>query len=159
MPAAATTSRKAAPSSIRGALRKAGANATSTDDLADQLASKLTISKPRMRKNLPTETPKERSTAAMRSVNASSQALTALVQSGWKASNASPPSKKQVGPDAASLAVSCQRSLLELRSLNSGSLDIERAASSVVGKLIALELVRQYNTRSRCALEIAHYSQ
>ncbi|GJE92064.1 cysteine peptidase C50 [Phanerochaete sordida] len=96
----------------------------------------------------PEKTREERCTEAMQQVNSASRGLSALVESGWK-SSAVPPkapqrtaSSKQQDPaaTAAQHATAATVALLELRELKPGDMDIERAASSLVGKLVALEL-------------------
>lgn len=70
----------------------------------------------------------------MRAANAASQALSALVQAGDKKG-------KGKGEDGASLGSKAKLALGELRQMKPGNVDTERAAGSVVGKLISLELV------------------
>lgn len=91
----------------------------------------------------------------MRTVNAASRSLSGIVDSGWKytTSEKTKPSptqgrlKKpsvQVDTNAAEvekLAASAKNDLAILRELRPGNIDIERAASSIVGKLISLESV------------------
>lgn len=124
-----------------------------TDTLADRLASGLKISNaatngtgPRVAskgkgREKPVESPEERKNSAMRSVNANSQSLSSVIQSGWKASMPRTGSGYTVASVSA-LASTLHNSLNSLRKLSPGDLDVERAASSVVGKLIALEMVR-----------------
>lgn len=102
------------------------------DDLADQVAG-LTIGK---QKTLSKEEPR---LAVMRAVNTASQSLSAVAQSGWKAGSAKKSST------AAVAAVAASKSLQELRGICPEDADVERAASSVVGKLLALEMVRYIN--------------
>jgi hypothetical protein len=74
--------------------------------------------------------------AAMRAVNAASQTLSGLVQSGWRAGSGKKSS------EAVGAGENASKELRELRAVCMGDVDVERAASSVVGKLIVLELVR-----------------
>ncbi|KAI6148818.1 peptidase family C50-domain-containing protein [Pisolithus tinctorius] len=79
---------------------------------------------------------------AMRVVNASLQTLSAVVHSGWKASRggakgrAMEPTAKTVDNAVGEAVEALQR----LRVLSPDDMDIERAACSLVGKLLALEL-------------------
>ncbi|VDC05614.1 unnamed protein product [Peniophora sp. CBMAI 1063] len=82
----------------------------------------------------PSAEPKRSAADAMRAANAASQALSALVQGGDKKG-------KGKGEDGAVLGARARKALGELRGMRPGSLDTERAAGSVVGKLIALELM------------------
>ncbi|KAI6116384.1 peptidase family C50-domain-containing protein [Pisolithus sp. B1] len=78
----------------------------------------------------------------MRAVNASLQTLSTVVQSGWKASKRDA-KRRVVEPTAkmADKAVAEAVSALErLRIICPEDMDIERAACSLVGKLLALEL-------------------
>ncbi|KAI6000295.1 peptidase family C50-domain-containing protein [Pisolithus orientalis] len=78
----------------------------------------------------------------MRVVNASLQTLSAVVHSGWKASRggakgrATEPTAKTVDNAVGEAVEALQR----LRVLSPDDMDIERAACSLVGKLLALEL-------------------
>ncbi|KAJ7632765.1 cysteine peptidase C50 [Roridomyces roridus] len=84
-----------------------------------------------------TLSPEERRVAAMRAVNAASQELSVLVQSGWKPSSDTAPTKRS---SANSAAASVSKHLALLREVSPGELDIERAAGSVLGKLVTLEM-------------------
>lgn len=107
----------------------------SADDLANQVAS-LTISDTKgKQKASPNE---DTRLAAMRAVNSASQRLSGIVQSGWKAGSGKKPT---TAAGAVSVAV---KSLKELRGMCPEDIDVERAASSIVGKLLALEMVRVY---------------
>ena len=96
------------------------------------------------------KTREEQCADAMREVNTASRSLTSLVESGWKASTSqatpvqrSSSSKAQdQGSVAKQQAYSARQFLEVLRELRSGDLDVERAASSLIGKLIALDMVR-----------------
>ena len=84
----------------------------------------------------------QRRLVAMQSVNSASQSLSALVQSDWKRRSELPPNKKSSTQASANAsAASAAKHLSTLREISPGDLDVERAASSVVGKLIALEMV------------------
>ncbi|KAG8932905.1 hypothetical protein FRC01_011780 [Tulasnella sp. 417] len=106
----------------------------------------------------------ERLNLAMKAFNSSSSSLSAVVQAGWKASKAPPPSKpptKAAGKKPATsgdppteadahtlesvrrMAVSCQIALQDVRAAGKGKrppVDFEKAAGALVAKLIALEL-------------------
>lgn len=73
----------------------------------------------------------------MRAVNAALQTLSNVYQSGWKKSTGGASSKTTVVSSAAEAA----KYLGILRRTSPGDLDVERAALSVVGKLMALEMV------------------
>lgn len=76
----------------------------------------------------------------MRTVNECSQKLTGLVQAKASTSTA----HKETSPD--DLAQTARACLRTLRKAGEGDLDIERAASSITGKLIVLDMV----SRSMC---------
>lgn len=119
---------------------------TTPDELADQLAANLTITNGKGKQKAPPSVEEKRLTA-MRAVNAASQTLSATVKSGWKASS-EPSTVKGKKPSvtmstAISSAAAVGKSLEELRLMSPGDVDVERAASSAVGKLIALEMVCQ----------------
>jgi hypothetical protein len=84
----------------------------------------------------------QRRLVAMQSVNSASQSLSALVQSGWKKHSELPPKKSSTLASANASATSASKYLLTLREISPEDLDVERAASSIVGKLITLEMVR-----------------
>ncbi|KAH9478241.1 Separin [Psilocybe cubensis] len=109
--------------------------------LANELATKLTISNGTETKTTTKakKTPEnvDHKVLAMRSVNEASQALSGVVQSGWKKSA---DSSKTTLATATSAASKASKALDTLRKLRPGDLDVERAASSVLGKLIALEM-------------------
>ena len=77
----------------------------------------------------------------MRPVNAASKSISALIDSAWKASQ-SKTSDRATTASATKTAASARKDLTTLRQLTSREVDIERAASSIVGKLISLEMVR-----------------
>lgn len=75
--------------------------------------------------------------ASMRAVNAASQSLSALLQSKDRSV-----ANNKTALGAASTA---SKALRELRMQCPGDVDVERASSSVIGKLIAIEMVRTFN--------------
>lgn len=114
----------------------------SGDHLVDKLAA-LTISKPKMKgKEKATPSPEEQRVTAMRAVNSASQELSSVVQSGWRRSSDAPSLKKSSAfVSANASATLASKHLALLREISPGDLDIERAAGSVLGKLVALEMV------------------
>lgn len=117
---------------------------TTPDELASQLASQLHVSKPNViDKGKQKASPDPRITS-MRAVNTASQSLSATVQSGWKASDTTPSGKKTL-TGVMTCAEAASKALTDLREIAPGDVDVERAASSVVGKLIALELVSVFD--------------
>jgi separase len=89
-------------------------------------STKLAIGKP------------ESKLSAMLSVNAASQDLSRVIQSGWKKSSSSSKATLQSTTSSASAAV---KHVAVLRNLCPDDVDVERAAASILGKLVALELV------------------
>lgn len=106
------------------------------DQLANELATKLMIGSGKGKQKAEEGDTK---VLSMRSVNTASQALTQVVQAGWKksSSDASKTTLSSVNSSASAAA----KGLSNLRKICPGDLDVERAASSVLGKLIALEMV------------------
>jgi len=106
------------------------------DQLANELATKLTIGSGKGKQRAEGGDEK---VLSMRSVNAASHALTQVVQAGWKksSSDASKTTLSSVNSSASAAA----KGLLSLRKICPGDLDVERAASSILGKLIALQMV------------------
>ncbi|KAI0777838.1 peptidase family C50-domain-containing protein [Trametes elegans] len=74
----------------------------------------------------------------MRAVNSASKGLSAIVESGWKATEAK--SDRTTATAAVKHATTARKELGVLRELSTGEVDVERAASSVVGKLVSLEM-------------------
>jgi len=79
----------------------------------------------------------------MRAINGASQGLTAVVKSGWKAPSVEPSRKKPTTAqyEAFGLATSARSALGDLRVISPEDVDVERAAISVVGKLLSLDMV------------------
>jgi hypothetical protein len=103
------------------------------DSLADAVKTKLRITGEKPKKVTETKlSPAE----LMGKVNASSAKLSAMLK-GDAAS-----SRGGSGPAVEALARPCLEAFKELRSVGLKPLDVERSASSVVAKLIALEQVR-----------------
>lgn len=112
------------------------------EELTHQLASKLTISKSKEKqKETPDTPPQYDPNTSMRLVNAASQKLSALVKTGWTAAKEGGFSKQ--GQEAMTCAGNIKKNLDALRkTVTPSPLDLERAALSAVGKLLALQLVR-----------------
>ena len=100
---------------------------SSVDSLAGDFATKLAIGNP-----------VESKLSAMLSVNAASQDLSKVIQSGWKKSSSSSRATLQSTTSSASAAI---KHVAFLRNLCPDDVDVERAAASILGKLVALELV------------------
>lgn len=112
---------------------------TSSEDLATTLETKLTISDAKGKSKAKTTQPtvEERRINAMRDINATSRSLSAVLDSASQRTSS-------VKYDDTSIfeSVSTAKSALQmLRKLSPGEMDIERAASSIVGKLVSLEMV------------------
>jgi len=127
------------PSAPSGQSSKPRKPATTPDQLAKDLAGKLKISnakgkqKVREDEELDSEAKK---LVSMRAVNSASQTLSNVAQSGWKKSTGGV-SKTTVVSSAAEAA----KHLGVLRRISHGDIDVERAALSVLGKLLVLEMV------------------
>ena len=111
------------------------------EDLADALATKLTISKPKGKQKAAQEVISEDDLriSAMRSVNSASQELSNIVRSGWKKSI--PNLSKTTLSNAESFALTAEENLCALRRICLQDMDTERAAVSVLGKLVTLDMV------------------
>ncbi|KAK7020489.1 cysteine peptidase C50 [Favolaschia claudopus] len=114
---------------------------TQGDGLADKMAA-MSLAKPSTKgKEKAKPTPDEQRVSAMRGVNSASQELSTILQSGWKRSSDVPPSKKSSEfVKASASATAAAQHLALLRDMSPGDLDIERAAGSVCGKLVSLEM-------------------
>lgn len=118
--------------------------ALTADQLAKDLAHNLHIDNVRGKEKGPEE---EKSGTggkklnSMRAVNTASQALSGVVQSGWKRSSGGSSSKATLNTVVSS-ASEAAKHLGILRRISPGDIDVERAALSVLGKLIILEMVR-----------------
>ena len=117
----------------------------SADQLADALAAQLTISdgrKGKQKEAEPSVSDGEKLIASMRAVNAASQTLSALAQSGWRRSAETKLVKKGSMSSAVDASESASKHLAVLRSLSPSDINVERAAISVLGKLVTLDMVR-----------------
>ncbi|KAJ7271936.1 peptidase family C50-domain-containing protein [Mycena haematopus] len=133
-----STTRRPAPARTKPVRTRVN---TPGDQLVDKMAS-MSISKPKTKgKEKATMTPEEQRVSAMRAVNSASQELSGIVKLGWRRSSDVPPSRKSPAfVDASASAAMAAEHLALLRDMSPGDLDIERAAGSVLGKLIALEM-------------------
>ena len=111
------------------------------EDLADALATKLTISGPKGKQKAAPEVISEDDPriSAMRSVNSASQELSNVVRSGWKKSLSN--FSKTTLSNAESSALTAEENLCVLRRICLQDMDVERAAVSVLGKLVTLDMV------------------
>ncbi|KAI0918289.1 hypothetical protein AcV5_002308 [Taiwanofungus camphoratus] len=124
--------------SLRPLTSRSKVQTTSSEDLATTLETKLTISDAKGKSKAKTTQPtvEERRINAMRDINATSRSLSAVLDSASQRTSS-------VKYDDTSIfeSVSTAKSALQmLRKLNPGEMDIERAASSIVGKLVSLEM-------------------
>ncbi|KAF8155999.1 cysteine peptidase C50 [Crassisporium funariophilum] len=112
---------------------------------ADQLAgnmAKLTISnaKGKQRAEESVVSSEHSRLVSMRAVNAASQTLSGIIQSGWKRSSSGSSKGTLQSLNTASSAASTHIAIL--RRLCPDDIDVERAAASVLGKLVALGMVQ-----------------
>ena len=148
--------RRTPAASVKKSTIKGKAPAVSTEEITDQLASKLTISKAKSTRNGVTRVPTpERRIVAMRTVNGASQSLSTVMKTGWKAPGEDPAVKKSVANthEAFGLATSARAALGDLRAISPGDVDTERAAIAVAGKLLSLDMVRG-KLLSGCVLDL-----
>lgn len=132
----ATTSR-----ATRAPTRTASKSGSSeVTGLTQAFAGKLAITE-----QAPTKSQEERCQEAMRLVNTASRGLSEIAESGWKfGSSASATSKSKSSdktPVIAGHYKTAMASLVTLREFRPDDVDIERAASSIVGKLLSMEMV------------------
>ncbi|CAA7261156.1 unnamed protein product [Cyclocybe aegerita] len=115
-------------------------NSTTADQLAKDLASKLTLNSTKGKQKAEEHdvNPGRAKLTSMRAVNEASQTLSAVVQSGWK--KTAPDASKTTLSTANTAASTASKHLETLRRVSPGDIDVERAAVSVLGKLIALEM-------------------
>lgn len=140
----ATAQRKRA--ATQTATRGKPSRTASVDQLADAIATQLTISdgkKGKQKEQIPSN--EEKLVASMRAVNAASQVLSDLVQSGWKRTAETTQLKKGSVSIAVDAAESASKHLAILRSLSPSDINVERAAISLLGKFMTLEMVRCRN--------------
>ena len=111
------------------------------EDLANALATKLTISGSKGKRKTAPEVVSEDDLriSAMRSVNSASQELSKVVRSGWKKSLSN--FSTTTLSNAESSALTAEENLCVLRRICLQDMDVERAAVSVLGKLVTLDMV------------------
>ena len=129
-------SRARPPTSSRPGRPQAAVKPKATlDELADEVANKLTLKEPRTTKGKTKValTDEERKATAMRTVNTVSKTLSDLV------ARSSAKRSQKITDETINSGI---HALQMLRQLSPGNVDTERAASSMVGKLVTLELVR-----------------
>jgi separase len=126
----------------KGSVKEKAAS-VSTEDVTHRLASTLTISNAKGVGAGGPESIQDRRISVMRAVNGASQGLTAVVKSGWKAPSVELSMKKSTATrhEAFSLAASARSALGDLRAISPGDVDVERAAISVAGKLLSIDMV------------------
>jgi hypothetical protein len=139
MPSTSSTTRRT------NSIRQPRKPAISTDQLADQLSTTLAISNAKRKQKasvLPSLSDEDLRLSAMRSVNSASQALSTVVQSGWKQSSTSTQLKPSLSlSNITASAASAAKHLAVLRDMRTNDVDVERAAASILTKLVALEMV------------------
>ncbi|KAG6866774.1 hypothetical protein C0991_011433 [Blastosporella zonata] len=106
----------------------------SVDKLAEQLTSGLVISDAKGKRKAANLSDEQIRLESMRAVNSASQSLSSAINSGWKKSSG------KTSSTVASAAAAAAKHLTILRQNGSGDLDVERAAMSVLGKLVSLEM-------------------
>ena len=111
------------------------------EDLANALATKLTISGSKGQRKTAPEVVSEDDLriSAMRSVNSASQELSKVVRSGWNKSLSN--FSTTTLSNAESSALTAEENLCVLRRICPQDMDVERAAVSVLGKLVTLDMV------------------
>ena len=144
--ATAQRRRAATQTATRGKPSNRTKRTASVDQLADAIATQLTISDGKKGKQKEQfASCEEKLAASMRAVNAASQVLSDLVQSGWKRSAETTQLKKGSMSTAVDASESASKHLAILRSLSPSDINVERAAISFLGKLMTLEMVRYRN--------------
>jgi separase len=116
------------------------AGSITADQLVNELASKLTLNDGKGKQRAE-ESSQDTKASSMRSMNSVSQTLTGIIQSGWRKSSSDSASRATL-VNANSSASAAAKHLAILRRLCPNDVDVERAAVSVLGKLVTLEMVR-----------------
>lgn len=130
-------------SSSRTTTKAKTTTATNPDILAAKLSSALTLSDRPSKGKEKVVDPEEQCLSAMRAVNSASKRLSAAVTAGWRPDESQPRTRGDLtAHDMQKLVEDTASKLNYLREQKSGDLDVERAASSIIGKLLSLELVR-----------------
>ncbi|KAH7913084.1 peptidase family C50-domain-containing protein [Hygrophoropsis aurantiaca] len=117
-------------------------NRTTVNELAATLEVSLAISNPKGKQKA---TPEPISTddariSSMRSVNSALHNLSSIAASGWKTSVEETRKKSPSQTTVLNSISSANKALKKLRQICPQDLDVERAASSIIGKLITLEM-------------------
>lgn len=126
---------------------------TTQDDITTKLVSKLTLHDTRTRPLVkqpsrvgpPPPAPEDEMASCMRMVNLSLQSLSAVTQSGWKSTPRETKNAHNTSAHASKVddaTRTARIALKRLREITPDDVDVERAACSITGKLITLELVR-----------------
>ncbi|KAJ3742013.1 cysteine peptidase C50 [Lentinula detonsa] len=145
VPTTSRTGKAAAVTASSNSRRRNPANpklVSDPDSLATQFAKTLTINDRTTSKGKQKATStEEKKLEAMRMVNSASQQLSTIAQSGWKrSSDAGNKRKSEAAASALEASSTAARHLAFLRSVSDGDLNVERAAMSIIGKLVALEI-------------------
>ncbi|KAG6332445.1 hypothetical protein ID866_6643, partial [Astraeus odoratus] len=129
-----------ATTAVRKTARKTATKLTTVTTVLEADKGKRKRDETRVRTS--PSTPEDVRVNTMRVVNTGLQVLSTLVQSGWKAPPEDIHRRPTRDPTIAKVAKAVEEAgaaLEILRSLSTEDLDVERAASSFVGKLLALE--------------------
>jgi hypothetical protein len=117
---------------------------SSSHELNEKLVDGSTTSKAKGKQKAKDKSPEERRVSAMLDVNASLHTLSSVAQSGWKANSEEGKTRSSALGKVSAAVARANEALLCLRVICPDDLDVERAASSVMSKLLALEMVRLY---------------
>src|SRR5258705_10254051 len=138
----ATRTHSSAPSRHPSKSRKP---ALTADQLAKDLADNLSIDNGKRKQkdqedHWQVTNSEAKKLVSMRAVNSASQTLSNVTQSDWKKSTGGTSSKTTLNTVVSSAAEAAKH-LRVLRRISPGDIDVERAALSILGKLIVLEMV------------------
>ncbi|KAF9552923.1 hypothetical protein CPC08DRAFT_822591 [Agrocybe pediades] len=120
--------------------RSAKSTLKAADQLASDLSSKLNLGNDKGKARAPEI---EDSSFSMRSVNEASQALSGVVQSGWKRSSSD---SRTTLSTVAAITAKATKHLDVLRRLRPRDMDVERAAMSILSKIVTLEMYESAGT-------------
>ncbi|KAL4242854.1 hypothetical protein ABKN59_011524 [Abortiporus biennis] len=113
-------------------------------DLSSAFTAKLTlVDRKGKQKEATVSSPEETCMSAMRAVNSASKKLSAIIDSGWSSRQDTQTTRGRPSTTLSTVneqATSIQKNLRIIREMKPGDVDVERAASSVTGKLISLEM-------------------
>jgi separase len=118
--------------------------ASAPDELATQVKTRLKVSKTASSSKRKAEMPSDSEIRrdAMQSINSTSQKLSKAIQEGWKSSCTSKSDFSSA--ELQQLSKEAFLSISELRRISLDGMDVEKAAGSIIGKLISLEMVRHF---------------